>query len=480
MLTSLKMARHNGTVNFPEEMKEQFLESGGLNFRYRPYASAEEIWDFMTREAPRRFPYYYVPNPYAGAAYKFSDYIEYLWTIKFHYMIMSYPDRFLEAQKKGVPVVFIQGGQGLEPYHAARTIALRPMSVMLWGGSVSAGEGISLRERALSDMNISEQGRREVSPEACHMLNAHQWIKNGTIPASLVAPYLCTRCSDMMYISESHRSSKRKTPVLLVDFPVNSRPGQEWPVKYLASNLRRLTQKLTEVGGREVRDEDLRESIRLMNRGRKGVRDYVETWLKAERMPSYSNDFAWVMRIIVEYFGEPEAGVQIVEQAVAEQRERVEKGIKGIEIVDNPVRLFICGSCITMQGENIDKVGGVVVGYDDYWNRATVHVPEEGGPFENLSRAMLSWPYERPTIERARWVAEQVVKARAEGLIFAYHWGCQLQSAVSRMVSEVVKKETGIPVLYLELDQLGKQETVEQSENRIESFIEMLTVRKKK
>lgn len=479
MLKSVKMDVHNGTVNFPEEIKEEFLASGGLDFRCRPYASAQEIWDFMTREAPRRFPYNYTTSPYAATIYRFNDYVEYLWSIKFHYMTMSYVDRFVEADKKGIPVIFIQGGQSIEPYHAARVIALRPMSVMLWGGSRTAGEGCTLRELALSDMHNEEEGRKEITPEACHMLSAHQWIKSSAVPVSMIAPYLSTRCSDMMYLAESHRTSQRKTPVFLVDHPVNSQPGQEWPVEYVASSLRRLVKKLKGVGGREFADEDLRESIKLMNRGRKAVRDYVTDWINAERMPSYSNDFSWIMRLIIEYFGEPEAGVQLAEQAVLEQRERVERGIKGVQVAEDPVRLFICGSCITMQADRIDKYGGIIVGYDDYWNRAMVDAKVEGDPYENLAEAMLSWPYERPTIDRGRWVAEQVLKAKADGLIFAYHWGCQLQSAVARMVSEIVKKETGVPVLYMELDQLGKQETVEQSENRIEAFIEMLSVKKK-
>ncbi len=479
MLRSVKMTSHKGMVNFPEEIKEEFLATGGLDFRHSPYASAEEIWDFMTKEAPRRFPYYYTSSLYTSAAYRFSDYVEYLWIIKFHYMLISYRDRFKESGKKGAPIAFIQGGQGLEPYHAAGTIALRPMSVMLWGGSMSAREGVSLREKAISDRTIEEQGRREISPESCHLVDGHQWIKQGFVPVDIVAPYLCTRCSDMQYLTESHRSSARKTPTFMVDYPVNSHPDQEWSAEYLASGLRRLVQKLKDVGGKNPSDEEVLDSIRLMNRGRKAVRDYVETWINAERVPGYSVDLGWLPRFSGEYYGEPEAGIQLAEEACREVEERVARGIKGIEVSEDPVRLFICGSCYTPQADRIDKGGGVVVGCDDFWNRATIDVQEKGDPYQNMAKAMLAWPYERPTIERARWTVEQVIKSKADGLIFAHHWGCQLQSAVSRMLSEIVKKETGIPILYLELDALGKAETIEQSENRIESFIEMLSVKKK-
>ena len=115
------------------------------------------------------------------------------------------------------------------------------------------------------------------------------------------------------------------------------------------------------------------------------------------------------------------------------------------------------------------------MGYDDQYNRLLIQADETGDPYRSLAKAILSFPYELSTEERARWTAGAARKARSDGLIFAYNWGCQYQSAVARMVGEIVKKEAHIPYLQLEVDTLTQFEQLEQSENRTEAFIEMLS-----
>ena len=46
--------------------------------------------------------------------------------------------------------------------------------------------------------------------------------------------------------------------------------------------------------------------------------------------------------------------------------------------------------------------------------------------------------------------------------------------AVARMISDIVKEQSGLPTTFIEVGELGRAEATEQSENRIESFIEML------
>lgn len=84
------------------------------------------------------------------------------------------------------------------------------------------------------------------------------------------------------------------------------------------------------------------------------------------------------------------------------------------------------------------------------------------------------FPYEQPTEKRAEWTAEQVKKSRADGVVFMYNWGCNFQTAVARMMSDIIKEKTGVPTTFIEVGELGRMEALEQSENRIESFIEIL------
>ncbi|MNC59915.1 2-hydroxyglutaryl-CoA dehydratase, D-component [compost metagenome] len=89
-----------------------------------------------------------------------------------------------------------------------------------------------------------------------------------------------------------------------------------------------------------------------------------------------------------------------------------------------------------------------------------------------MSRAILSYPYEQPLKERARWTVEQIRKSRADGVLFLYNWGCNTQSAIARALVDEIKKETGLPTLIIEHEFGGSQS--EQLLNRINAFIEMI------
>jgi len=101
-------------------------------------------------------------------------------------------------------------------------------------------------------------------------------------------------------------------------------------------------------------------------------------------------------------------------------------------------------------------------------------VKETGDPYENLALAYSSLPYERSSEERAMWTVEQMKASRSDGMVFMYNWGCNYQSAVAAMITDIIKEETGLPAITIEVGELTRMESLEQSQNRIESFIEML------
>ena len=113
------------------------------------------------------------------------------------------------------------------------------------------------------------------------------------------------------------------------------------------------------------------------------------------------------------------------------------------------------------------------MGRDDRWSALLVDVEEEGDPYENIARALMLAPYEQVAKKRALWAVDEARKARADGILFAFHWGCNYQAAISRLMCDVAK-EAGLPAIQLEQDDLGRATTPEQSLNRISAFIEML------
>lgn len=452
---------------YPDELLLKLVETGGIEFRDGRYRSPEEVWRFMTEEAPRRFLYAFSTSSYH--INRLSSDVEFLSGIKRGYLTLSLYDRLTEARNKGIPVVFIQGGQTMEPYYAAGGIPARPAFISQW--ALNRKEGLSLREADLRANQIREESRKQITVEACQTAG-YGAIQEGEVTVDLIAPYLCLRCSDVAYGVEAHRHGKRKIPLFLVDYPLDHKG--DWASKYLIIMLRRLAQKIGKLSGKEVTEEDLRKEIKLHNEIRNLARDYAKIWWSAETPPTNSVDHTGTMQLGNEAYGDPVAAKQILSESTREVKQRIKDSVKGAGLYDEPVRLFICGSCVTPNPNFVDRAGGVTVGKDDGWSEISTNVKENGDPYENLAEAILSYPYELPTENRAEWTAEQVKKSRADGVVFMYNWGCNYQTAVARMIADIVKEDTGIPSTIIELAELGRLEALEQSQNRVESFIEML------
>jgi len=464
------MTKNNEIFQYPEEVKARLDETDDLEFRDGRRVSPEEIWHFLSEEGPRRFPHAFSTSQYYGG--RISNDTGLLSAVKRNYLQLSAKDRLLDAHNKGVPIVLVQGGQNMDPYYAAGGIPLRPGFVMRQAQHKE--EGLDLRKADLRSQSILETGRRTISIEACHQISAHAAADEEIVPIDLIAPYLSLRCSDMAYLVESHRHGKKNIPLYLVDYPVNRQHEKEWAVEYLATMLHTLTQKIGALSGKEVSDEVLKEEIKFLNTGRKLAREYNELWLSAKVPPTNSTDHRSFVGLGQDYNGDEVAAIQILKEGYKETKERVKHSVKGNGLSDDPARIFICGSCVGPNPNHVDRAGGVVVGRDDGWSVVNVDVKETGDPYQNLSRAILSFPYELPTEERAIWTAQEAKESRADGLIFMYNWGCNYQTAVGRMIADIVKENTGIPSINIDVGELGRMEAPEQSENRVESFIEML------
>jgi benzoyl-CoA reductase/2-hydroxyglutaryl-CoA dehydratase subunit BcrC/BadD/HgdB len=164
-----------------------------------------------------------------------------------------------------------------------------------------------------------------------------------------------------------------------------------------------------------------------------------------------------------------------MEDAREELHYRIKNGISGPGVSDHPPRVFICGSCSCVHNTAIRDAGGVEVGHDDGLSQASLQVKESGDPYYNLAEALASLPYEKAPEERAEWTAKMVKESRADGVIFIFNWGCNYQSSVSRLITDIVKERTGVPATVIELGELGRMQGSEQSRNRVEAFMEMIS-----
>ena len=442
--------------SYPESIKEKFIATPGLKFKDGSTVSSAEIWEFMTKEAPRRFPYAFDAG--ANNMGRFSDDVNFLSGIKRGYLTLTLKDRIMKEHAAGTPTVLVQGGQAMDAYYAAGGLPVRPGLVMQWARNME--EGLSLRQSETLGLNILESGRRKISIDACNQIAAHAAIDNKVVPIDLIAPFLCLRCSDMSFLVETHRNREHDIPRYLVDYPVDHE-NKPWAAEYIATELRELIAKIAALSGRIITDEVIFDEIKLENRGRRIATEIADLWWGAENPPT-------------NFVGDPGAAVDLLEQSKLEIEERVRNNVKGFGVPDNAKRLYICGSCVGPNAHHAQTAGAIFVGRDDSWSCISVSVEEEGDPYLNIAKSMLAYPYEQRTEKRAEWTAEQVKRSRADGVIFMYQWGCNYQSGVARMISDIVKDKAGVVTTFVEVGELGRSEATEQSTNRVEAFIEMV------
>lgn len=447
-------------LRYPPELQARLAETGSLDLG-EGCATAEDIWRFMTLEGPARYPHFFTGNALTGM----SGDLSLVSGVRRYYLQFTLYDRISQARERGTPIVLTRGLPS-ELFEAAGCLPISP--------DQASQSMVARPEKAGSrGLRIGSTGKQELTFEACYPAKYGLNPERGW-PVSLIALGTGMKCSDLACGAAAHAHGGLKTPVSLIDRPVSGGPGDGGAVSYLAQSLRRLAPGLSSLGGSEITDDALRSAIRLQNRKRRLARAYAELWWATGVPPTNSEDHAAILRLGSESYGAPAAAATVLRESFEETKVRANRSIKGQGVAEDPVRLFLCGCCVSPGLKLVDSLGGVVVGMDDALSEISTDAGETGDPWERLAEALLSSPCELAGEERSRWTADQVRRSKADGLLFMYQPGCNYQAAASRLISDVVKEETGIPSLLLQQSPAGCPAAQEPLRNRIEAFIEML------
>jgi benzoyl-CoA reductase/2-hydroxyglutaryl-CoA dehydratase subunit BcrC/BadD/HgdB len=457
-------------IVYQEEYKEQFLKSNPVHLGDGTLITPEEIWEYLTVVAPKKYPYAFESNVFFGSTA--SNDVLLPSALKNTYLNLTLSERLDKFKAQGGHVAFIQGGQAVDPYTAAGFVALRPALVGNWYRGRSSGRSVSAEE--LGRRNDKERGYKNISFEACNTAG-YEFIHEGDLPIDVVAPFSALRCSDISYSLEAHRHGSRKAEVglFLADYPLHHQAKKEWAIEYFAENLRRMLKQFDKISGRTTTEKELSEAIQFHNKGRLLAYELADIWWKAKFPPTNGLDRSALFTMgLLEMHGDPIATFDVLSEALDLVKARVRANIKAPGVEDDARRLFVCGSCIHLDEYYVEENGGIVVGSDNGWSQCCAFVEEEGDPFYNLAKATLSYSYEQSIEERVAWTLEQIEKSRTDGMIFLYNWGCNTQSAVARPIADSVKSKANIPTMVMENELVGLKP--EQQLNRIAAFIEML------
>lgn len=474
MLSSVKMEVRDGLLRFPEQLKDQFLQTGDLPLWDGRRVSPAQMWYFLTEEAPRSFPAFYASkhNMIMGPSLPFH--VELLSQLKLYYLRLTQRSCAEAKRKAGWALTLVNGGPLLDLYFGAHVIPMRPgsmSSLML----MESAEGQGATDLSATLEGIIDDGASRTCSDVCRQIRTHSGIRRRLVSVDLLAPYTAMRCSDIAYLVEWQRAGRMDLPKRLIDYPWDHDPSKPWKVKYVAQSQRETVKMIDQLTGRHTTDEDLRAAIIQMNRLRKACRELLRLW-RAAPLPPVSSQLLNECENKAHdacQGADPVALARVFLEMHDETKEMVAHGVRGITVSPHPARLWMSGSCASPQATAVERSGGVVLGRDDRWGSLLANVDEDGDPYDNIARAVMSNPYEQPAEKRALWLVEEARQTRANGIIFAFQWGCNYQAAISRLMCDVAKT-VGMPAINLEMDSLGRASTSEQINNRVTAFIEML------
>lgn len=377
------------------------------------------------------------------------------------YMILTIQERLEKIRAKGEKIVgkwpanptdiyFGSGVRGLDPFFAAFCKMI-----------------------ALGENSMAQKGRSHLSEDSCPaQAAAYIALTEEIIPMDYFYPFIGPWCYDSQYCFEALRDKVKGD---FGDHPVYSEKKQKKiSYDYMHSEIETFIKKMEHLTGKTIDPEELRREFILENKLRATLRE-INSFSLLEPSPISSLDLILCIFISSDWLGDPEACLQILTKIRNSARKRYEKKIPGFNVTPNPVRILITGIAWGDVGlySIVDELGGLIVGSECVLNLYFEDIDTEGDPIDILTRRFLSIPYTLSSKKRAKWTLENVRKTQeVEGVIFNCNFGCNYQAAEARIVTDVLKKEGGIPCMITDSDL--PRENRGQMRTRLEAFIEMI------
>lgn len=380
------------------------------------------------------------------------------------YMILSLEERLRSARLKGAKIVGKWPANPTDLYFGTGITALDPF----FAGYV--------RILAEGSRRLAKHGRAHLSEDACPaQAAAYSLIAKDLFPMDFFYPFIGPWCYDSQYCFEALRD---KVEGDYGDHPIhNLKKHEKLSHGYMLQEIERFIAKMEELKGEPVDREKLREEYVLGNKLRGVLREIIE-FAYVDPPPINSLDLILCIFISSDWLGDPEAMLQVLLRIRDDLGARVNRGEKAKIVSPNPSRLLMTGIAWGDLGlyNMTDELGGLVVNSECVYNLFYEDIDIEGDPVETMVKRFLSTPYAQPSQKRAQWTVENIRKSKAlDGVVFNCNFGCNYQAAEARIVTDAIKKETGLPCLTTDTD-LPK-ENRGQMRTRLGAFLEMIQSR---
>jgi benzoyl-CoA reductase/2-hydroxyglutaryl-CoA dehydratase subunit BcrC/BadD/HgdB len=450
-------------------LKDRFLQSEDLVLGDENHVSPEEMWE-------------YACLPFQGIYRHALDHridTELLSILRHKYLAFSCEKRVKNMQKTGRPIIFagdmIAGFPSMELIHGchgAMCSATIAINEIIWNGT----------------RDTMEEAAQWCSFEACPGEPAMLLMaRDGKIPTDMIINLMGEGCC------ATQMFRKWPIPLKFIDVPFNGK-GKKWALEYLTGQIKATVDWIFELSGKKATIEDLNNGIRVMNDAMETCRELVELTTSAEVPPIAGAESLFAGNCMYDCCGDPKALIHANRSLIKELEQRVGDNYRPAGIAKDPIRIYMCSTMITNQEiALLEDLGGVVMGPNSFDSRVLFHQPMRSNtndPCKEMADWSLNhspWSVALSLEERTRWIFKVIEKYRPEGVIFSAVWGCPIGPQFSRYMADQIKERLNIPWISLEhdfnsmqIDNNGKFALSASQRTRLEGFMEMLRVRRKK
>ncbi|MBI1987767.1 MAG: 2-hydroxyacyl-CoA dehydratase [Nitrospinae bacterium] len=324
------------------------------------------------------------------------------------------------------------------------------------------------------DHSLTEEGRAELSPEACAwQAAANAAIRKGMVPLDAFYPFIGPWCTNTPYNCENLLEVLPDAHFLDQPFFPHREGKEENALDYMVKEIQAFAAQMERLTGKRTDMEEMRRAIRTGNALRQKMRRLKE-YLKLEAVPFSALDFVFAGLLTDDWVADPMASWDVLDTICQEVGERAAQGERGKGIQEDSARIFFCGitTCDLGVYNLLEDLGGTLVGLECIWNIFREDVAEEGDPYVGLARRDLSIPFTQPMGDRSAVIVDLVREWGVEGVIFDCAYGCNYISKTARYVCDVIKEELGLPILILDTDLPNEHRKA--LEEKIEGFLEIV------
>jgi len=368
-----------------------------------------------------------------------------------------------DSYDKRKPVVFGSLFLPYELFHALDTVPFLP-EVM---AGFTAGLG-------LADQTLKKASSSWYSQDLCTFHRSASGAVEMDLfpdPAFIICTNLACDAAQKSFYHYSVTYGIEKNYHLL-DVPYDNDPDS---IKYLAGQLEKLAQSISNITGKDIDREKMSRTIELSNE----LREYA---LKInnirKELRSYPGNFNG-LNFILPFHGliGTENAVKLY-KSVCQELESLLKKQKEKDPVRTPKKILWMHLKPYYKTEIFDIIarGNCIVAAEEinnvYWSRMD---PEK--PYESLAKKMLSHPLTGKASNRIKALGEMLDGYGIDGGVLFTHWGCRQSNGSTRLIKDYFNSR-GIPVLVLDGDCVDRTNSSEgQVNTRLQGFIEILGAR---